>query len=201
VNDDFSTLPNDKELENWNIYSPAWARVGVEKYKDQKCLSLQDKDEFDYAMATRLFPPSEKINVEFTVEAGQNDRGTLFVELQNEKNTAALRLIFDADGALKSKTGYRMKDMMKYQPNQKYTLRIEAQTSNRYFEVFVDDKKVGNGLFFAPVASLQQIVFRTGAVRRYPNVDTPTDQDFDVKQNGKPIQEAKWWISSVKTWN
>lgn len=200
ANDVFIDLPENKELENWNIYSPAWARVGVEIHNGQKCLSLQDKDEFDYAMAERLFPPSEKINLEFTVESGQNDHGSLYVELQNEKNTAALRLIFDADGAMKTKAGYRMKDLMKYQTNRKYTVRIEAQTSNRYFEVFVDGKNVGNGLFFAPVASLQQVVFRTGQVRRFPNVDTPTDQDFDVKQVGKPISVANWWIGSVKTW-
>ena len=93
-----------------------------------------------------------------------------------------------------------MKELTKYQANQKYTVRIEAQTSTRFFEVFVDGKKVGNGLFYAPVASLQQLVFRTGEVRRYPNIDTPTDQDFDVKQDGKPLAEAKWWISSIKTW-
>jgi len=67
--------------------------------------------------------------------------------------------------------------------------------------VFVDGKNVSNGLFFAPVASLQQIVFRTGEVRRYPNIDTPTDQDFDVKQDGKPVKEANYWISSLKTSN
>jgi hypothetical protein len=189
------------ELENWNIYSPAWAKVGVEKHHDQKCLSLQDKDEFDYAMAVRLFPPSEIVKVEFKVEVGQNDHGALYFELQNEKNTAAMRLVFDSDGTLKIKAGYRMRNLMKYQPNQKYTIRIEAQTSNRYFEVFIDDKKVGSGLFFTPVASLQQLVFRTGEVRHYPNVDTPTDQDFDVKQDGKPIPEANFWISSVKTRN
>ncbi|MCX6237942.1 MAG: six-hairpin glycosidase [Bacteroidia bacterium] len=201
VQDVFNELPEGKELDNWNIYSPVWAKVGVEKHLGQKCLSLQDKDEFDFAMATRLFPLSEKIKVEFTVEPGQNDHGTLFVELQNEKNTAALRLIFDADGKLKTKAGYRPKNLLNYQANRKYNVRIEAQTSNRYFEVFVDDKNVGNGLFFAPVASLQQIVFRTGEIRRFPNVDTPTDQDFDVKQDGKQAQEANYWISSVKTWN
>lgn len=200
VQDVFNDLPDGKELENWNIYSPVWARVEIEKHQNRKCLLLNDQDEFDYAMAERLFPPSEKINVEFTVEPGQNDHGDLYVELQNEKNTAALRLVFDADGKLQTKAGYRMRNLMSYQPNQKYTVRIEAQTANRYFDVFVDGKKVGSGLFFAPVASLQQIVFRTGEVRRFPNVDTPTDQDFDVKQDGKPIPEAKYWIESVKTW-
>ncbi|HWS00869.1 MAG TPA: exo-alpha-sialidase, partial [Prolixibacteraceae bacterium] len=201
VNDLFDNLSESRGLENWNIYSPVWAKVGIETRNGRKCLSIQDKDEFDYAMACRLFPSSKKINVEFEVEAAQSNHGTLFVELQNEKNTAALRLVLDADSILKTKAGYRMRNLMTYQANRKYTVRIEAQTSNRYFEVFVDNNKVGNGLFFAPVASLQQIVFRTGEVRRYPDIDTPTDQDFDVKQDGKPLPEAKWWISSLKTWN
>ena len=201
VNELFNELPDGKELDKWNIYSPVWAKAGIEKRHDVKCLSLHDKDEFDFSMATRLFPPSEKIKVEFTIEPGQNNHGTLFIELQNEKNTAALRLIFDADGKLKTKAGYRPKNLANYQANRKYTVRIEAQTSNRYFEVFVDGKNVGNGLFFAPVASLQQIVFRTGETRRFPNIDTPTDQDFDIKQNGKPTDEVNYWISSLKTWN
>lgn len=201
VSDSFNNLPEGKELEKWNIYSPVWAKAGIENHQGVKSLSLQDQDEFDYAIAGRLFPPSEKINVEFTLEAGQNDHGTLFVELQNEKNTAAMRLVFDSDGNLKTKAGYRMRNLSSYEAGKKYVIRIEAQTSNRFFDVFVNEKKVGSGLFFAPVASLQQVVFRTGEVRRYPNVDTPTDQDWDVKQNGKPLPEAKYWIESVKTWN
>ena len=201
LKDIFNDLPENKELENWNIYSPVWARVGIEKRQNVKCLSLRDKDEFDFAMAERLFPPSEKIKVEFTVEPGQNNHGTLYVELQNERNMAALRLIFDADGALKTKAGYRLKNLMNYQANRKYTVRIEAQTANRNFELFIDGENVGNGLFFAPVATLQQVVFRTGEIRRFPNVDTPTDQDFDIKQDGKPLPEAVYWIESVKTWN
>lgn len=200
VNDNFNKLPDGKELDNWNYFSPVWARVGIEKYQGRKCLLLRDKDEFDYALARRLFPPSEDIHVEFTVVPEQNDHGDLYVELQNEKNTAAMRLVFDSAGKLEIKAGYRMKNMMLYEAGQKYTVRIEAHTSNRFFEVFVNDKKVGAGLFYAPVASLEQLVFRTGAVRRFPNVDTPTDQDFDVKQNGEPVQEAKYWIESVKTW-
>lgn len=201
VKDVFKDLPDGRELENWNIYSPIWAEVSIVKDADGKGLVLHDKDLFDYAMASRVFPASEKINVEFTMKPLQNSHGSLYVELQNEKNTAALRLIFDKDGFLKNKAGYRMSNLMKYEPGKKYTIRIEAQTSNRFFTVFVDDKKAGSGLFFAPVASLQQLVFRTGEVRRFPTVDTPTDQDFDLPQDGKPLPEAAFWIGSVKTWN
>lgn len=201
VTDTFNELPEGKELADWNIYSPVWARVGIEKNDKRKCLLLQDQDEFDYAVATRLFPVSEKINVEFTLEAAQNDHGVLQVELQNEKNTGALRLVFDTDGVLRHKAGYRMSKLMNYEANRKYTIRIEAQAANRFYTVFIDGKEAGKGLCFAPVASFQQLVFRTGEVRRFPNVDTPTDQDWDVKQDGKPLPNAKFRIESVKTWN
>ena len=141
VNEDFALLPGNKELEDWNIYSPLWAKVGIEQRNGQKCLAIQDKDPFDYAVAGRLFPPSEKITVEFSVEPGQNDHGALYVELQNEKNTAAMRLVFDADGVLKTKAGYRMKELMKFQANQKYTLRIEAMTSNRPYRESLGKKE------------------------------------------------------------
>ena len=201
VNDTFNDLPDGEELEGWNIYSPLWAGVSIEKRDNQKYLLLRDKDEFDYAMATRLFPPSAAVNVEFTVDAGQNDHGTLFIELQDCRNAAAMRLVFDSDGVLKTKAGYRMKNLMKYNAGQEYKIRIEARTSDRYFDVYIDDEKTGNGLFFTPVSALQQIVFRTGEVRRFPNVDTPTDQNFDVKQDNNPLQEAFYLVKSVKTWN
>ena len=201
VTDVFNEMQDGKELENWNIYSPLWAGVSIEKDQNTKGLMLRDSDPFDYAMAGRVFPASEKINVEFTVKPAQNNHGSLYVELQNEKNTSAMRLVFDKDGLLKNKAGYRMSNLMKYEPNRKYTIRIEAQTSNRFFTVYIDGKKVGNVLFFAPVATVQQLVFRTGEVRRFPNVDTPTDQDFDIPQDGKPVPEAVYWIESVKTWN
>ena len=201
VSEVFNDLPSGKELENWNISSPLWAKVKIDNYRGIKCLLLQDEDEFDYAMAMRLFPPSSQVKTEFMIEPGQNDHGTLFIELQDQKNTAALRLIFDSDGILKTKAGYRLKNIMNYQPGKVYKIRIEAQTGTRFYTVFTDDREAVKGLFFAPVASLQQIVFRTGPVRRFPDVDTPTDQDFDVKQDGKPIPEATYRISSLKTWN
>jgi hypothetical protein len=50
------------------------------------------------------------------------------------------------------------------------------------------------------VHSLQRIMFRTGEVRRYPNADTPTDQDFDVENPGEQDKEAVFYIKSLKTY-
>ena len=199
VTDIFSEMEDGSELNRWNIYSPCWAPVKIEKNAGEKWLILRDKDVFDYAKATRLFPATDRANVEFIIKTGQNNTGILHVELQNEKHTPALRLIFDNDGILKYKAGYRINRLKEYQPDREYSIRIEATTHNRFYNVYLNGKKVLTRLFFAPVHQLDKIVFRTGEVRRFPNADTPTDQDFDIEQDGKPVDEAVFYIKSLKT--
>ena len=36
-------------------------------------------------------------------------------------------------------------------------------------------------------------------MRRFPNADTPTDQDFDVDQSNAKVSEAVYYIKSLKT--
>ena len=47
---------NASALNNWNIFSPLWCRVQVEK----NALALYDSDPFDYAKAERILPGSKK---------------------------------------------------------------------------------------------------------------------------------------------
>jgi len=200
VNDVFDQMPANQELDRWNIFSPVWARVSVEKDTESKrCLVLHDQDEFDYARAERLFPASDSVSAEFTIKAGQNDHGRLDIELLDGKGTAALRLTFDADGYLKQKNGYRLKNIMAYRPGQVYTIRIEATAPTRFYTVYINGQRKSAGLFFAPVHQLERIAFRTGEVRRFPDIDTPTDQDYDVPQTGKPAPEAVYHIYSLMT--
>lgn len=199
VNDVFSEMAAGKELDRWNIFSPLWASVKIENTGGSRWLSLKDKDAFDYATASRLFPSTKEADVEFTIKTGQKDSGKLDIELQDEKNTAAIRLTFDADGFLKYKAGYRLNNLLAYEAGKEYTIRIVATTADRFYDVYVNRKKETRRLFFAPVKELDKIVFRTGDVRRFPDADTPTDQDYDVKQNGKPIKEASFYIKSFKT--
>lgn len=199
VDEVFSEMKAGAELDRWNIFSPAWAPIKIEEQDGQRWLTMRDKDEFDYAKATRLFPATDKPDVEFTIKTGQNDTGVLHIELQDEKNTAAIRLIFDNDGILKYKAGYRVNRMREYEANKEYTIRVEATTADRFYNVYIDGERVLRRIFFAPVHQLDKIVFRTGEVRRFPNADTPTDQDFDVLQTGKPVSEASYFIKSLKT--
>jgi hypothetical protein len=200
VDDVFEQTDEKSALQKWNIYSPLLAPARMEKTPDGKrCLVLRDADKFDYAKAERLFPPSGKLNIEFSITPLQADRGNLHIELQDAKGTVAVRLIFDADGEFRTKAGARYKNMMRYRANEKYVVNVSFQTHTRSYNVRVNGKEMGTYLFFAPVESLERIVFRTGEPRYFPTPDTPADQTYDVKDAGESDSLAEFYIHSLKT--
>lgn len=200
VNEIFEQMEAGSELNRWNIFSPLWAPVTIEKdASGVRNLTIADADECDYAKAERLFPRSENVAVEFKLKADQADHGQLDIELMDEKGMAALRLSFNAEGQFQQKNGYRMKNILAYESGKTYDIRIELTCGNRFFYVYVDGQKKSTGMCFAPVQAVERICFRTGDVRRFPDVDTPTDQDWDRKQNGLPLQAASWSIYSLTT--
>ena len=199
-NEVFTAMKNGEELKYWNIFSPIYAPVAIEKIADgTKALVLRDKDKFDFAKAERVIPESKKVAVEFTIIPQQADKGLLHIDFQDGKGTTAVRLIFDADSAFKAKVGYRNSGIMKYEAGKEYNVRIELDRHKRMFNIFVNGQSKGTKLFFAPVASFKRVTFRTGEIRRFPDADTPTDQNFDLKNAGELDKEAVYIIKSFKT--
>lgn len=200
ANEDFNTMPAGKELEKWNIFSPLWAPVSIDKAPDgTKALTLKDHDPFDYAKAERVVPASKKLLTEFTIIPAQDNTGRLDIEFQNEKGHPAIRLTLDSAGQFITKAGYRLKSFMKYEAGKAYHITLKMNTDTRFYTVNVNGKDVLNGLFFAPVLSVNRVVFRTGATRRFPDADTPTDQDYDLKNPGSDAPLAVYYIKSFKT--
>ncbi|MDI9865564.1 six-hairpin glycosidase [Flectobacillus sp. DC10W] len=197
INETFDKMPEGKELELWNIYSPLWAKVGIEKAPDgTKALTLHDKDPFDFAKAERVIPEATKTTITFTIIPAQNNKGLLHIEFQDEKGTPAARLIFDSDSTLKAKVGYRNSGVQAYETGKSYEIRVELDRYKRMYDIYINGQKKGTRLQFAPVASFRRVVFRTGEVRRFPNADTPTDQDFDVPKAGEQAPEAIFYIKN-----
>lgn len=196
VNDDFEKLPKGKELEMWNIYSPLWAPVKVEN----GALVLKDKDPFDFAKAERLFPASKKIITSFSVTPKQNDFGLLEIELQDAKGMASIRLTFDTAGNLSGKAGARYKNFMKYEAGKSYDIKLKLDAHTRFYSLTVNGKEMSLSLAFQPVGDVSRIVFRTGDARRFPDVDTPADQTYDLKNAGESEKkEAVYSIKYLKT--
>lgn len=199
VDENFNAIPDGKELAKWNYNSGLWTPVSIEKTSNgTKALALQDWDPFDYAKAERVIPSSKHIVVEFSVTPQQSSNGNLDIEFTDSKGTPGVRLSFDSTGALITKAGYRNKNLTKYAANETYNIKIDLNTDNRFYTVTVNGK-ASSGLFFAPLASIDRVVFRTGGTRRFPNADTPTDQNFDLPNGGEQDKKAVYYISSFKT--
>jgi hypothetical protein len=199
VNESFDQLSTINDLKFWNIYSPLWAPVLIDKQEGKVVLALKDKDPFDYAKAERIIPASKKLVVEFKVKPAQNNHGLLSIEFQDGKGAAAIRLSFDSSGNFHTKAGYRNRNLAKYNANEWYHIKLEINTENRFYTVSVNGKNPVNNIFFAPIADVERIVFRTGEVRRFPDADTPTDQMYDLPNPGAAAPEAAYYIGSLIT--
>jgi hypothetical protein len=201
VNDDFTQLPAATALKEWNIYSPLWAPVAIEKGRDgAQVLAIKDKDPFDYGKAEHVLPAAKKMTATFSVTPQQNDRGNLHIEFQDAKGNAGIRLVFDSTGTLIVKAGYRNRNIIKYEAGKLYDITVSLNTEARFYTVSVNGKQEGgNQVFFAPMENVQRISFRTGDVRRFPDSDTPTDPMYDLPNPGAQAKEAVYYIRSVKT--
>lgn len=199
VNDVFENMPAGEELKRWNVYSPLWAPVTIEKQAGTKCIVLKDWDTFDYAKVERLFPPSKKMEIDFSVTPAQNDKGVMHIELQDAKGATATRFIFNPDGTLTLKAGARYKNISSYKAGERCDFHITFNTSTRFFTLSVNGKNAGNYLFYAPVETVERIVFRTGEPRSFPTPDTPADQDYDLKNAGATDPQAAFYIHALKT--
>jgi hypothetical protein len=110
-----------------------------------------------------------------------------------------VRISFDSTGNFITKAGYRNRNLMRYNAGEPYNIRIELNTDNRFYYLTVNGKALPAGLFFAPLSSIDRIVFRTGPVRRFPDADTPTDQSYDLPNAGSQDRKAAYYITSLKT--
>src|SRR5262245_35147631 len=139
VNDDFTKLPAASALKEWNIYSPMWAPVAIEKVSDgTQVLAIKDKDPFDYGKAEHVLPAAKKMMATFSVTPQQNDRGDLHIEFQDSKGNAGIRLVFDSTGTLYVKAGYRNRSITKYEAGKEYEITVSLNTDARFYTVTVN---------------------------------------------------------------
>lgn len=195
ADDDFSQFTELSQLTDWNIYSPVWAPVSL----DKNGLLLQDKDPFDYAKIERKIPATKELKVAFDLQAGQNNKGTLQIEFLDENGIACSRLELTADGVFRAKGGSRFGNIMKYEAGKTYHVEALLSVANRSIQVFVDGKKAGTRMFYAPVAAIERIAFRTGELRQFPTPETPADQTYDLPNAGAQDALSTFRVANFKT--
>ena len=182
-------------LTCWNIYSPLYAPVTL----NDGWLTLTDSDPFDYARVERKIPATKELKVSFDLKAGQSDRGLLQIEFLDTHGTACSRIELTAEGIMRCKGGARYGNLIKYQADSVYHVEAILSVSRRVAEVYINGKKAGQRMFFAPVESIERVMFRTGSERRFPDVDTPADWDGILDNAGEREPEATFAIANVIT--
>lgn len=201
VDDDFSACTSLADLTDWNLYSPLWAPVSLERKEGRTWLTLSDRDPFDYAKVERVFPAGKRMAFSFILMAEQNDRGTLQIEFLDENGIACTRLELTPDGLFRAKGGARFANLMAYEAGRSYDVKVVLSTEDRNIEVFVDGKKVGTRMFYAPVASVCRMAVRTGKRREFPTPETPADQEYDLPDAGGQEPLAVFRLTGVKSEN
>ena len=196
-------IPNGKTVGNnglamltaWNIYSPVYAPVTL----NDGWLTLTDSDPFDYARVERKIPATKELKVCFDLKARQNNRGLLQIEFLDTQGTACSRIELTDEGQMRCKGGARYGGLGQYAPNTTYHFEVVLSISRRVAEVYINGKKAGQRMFFAPVESIERVMFRTGAERRFPDIDTPADWDGTLDHAGEREPEATFAIAALRT--
>ena len=121
------------------------------------------------------------------------------IEFLDENGIACSRLELTPDGLFRAKGGARFGNLLKYEPGKTYKVEVELSVANRMVIVYVDGKKVGQRMFFAPVPAIERVMFRTGAQRTYPTVDTPADWYGILPNAGEQEPLCTYRIAHFKT--
>lgn len=196
ADDDFSKYKNLSELRTWNLYSPIMAPVSL----DGKWLRLSDSDPFDYAVAERKIPATSLLRTTFNVRPSQNRNGLLQIEFKDERGTACTRIEFTPDGFIRVKNGARYGNVMPYEPGKVYHFDATLDAAHRQLTLTVNGKQTKR-IFFAPVHNVERIMFRTGAERTFPTIDTPADWYGTLPNAGATDTLASYAISDFKTFD
>lgn len=199
ADEDFGKFGKLSELDMWNIYSPVWAPVSLQKKDGKTWLTLSDKDPYDVSKVERKIPPTRELTVEFDLMAEQNDHGDLLIEFVDDEGTACARLDLTPEGEFRSKGGARYGKILNYEPGKPYHVKVDLSLDNRNSTVYVNGEKKATRMLFAPVHEVERVVFRTGKHSDYPNVDTEADQYNDMPRANDVDKEATYRIANFKS--
>ena len=205
INDVFNDMKDGMELNEWNIYSPLWAPVKIEKSNEgEKNLVLRDKDRYDYAKATRIFKPGINIQIKFNITPSQTN-GDLFVELQNMKGEVAASIIFDQHGDLKVSNMRAYNSIGKYETGKSYNFSLVSNPDGK-FMLNVNGKEINNLRWTSSyIGPVERIVFRTGESFVKPRPDPVLNEaelqidegSIDLPFCGEAENEVSFLIKSL----
>ena len=196
AHDGFDRYSSLADMTDWNIYSPLWAPVRL----DGEWLTLSDRDPYDYAKVERLIPPTKELTAEFDVRASQTDHGALHIEFADDRGNVCSRIIVGDDGAIRVKGGARSSTIVKsYAAGETYHIKAVLSADSHSGTYYVNGRKATSRQFDTPVEAVTRLIFRTGPLFDYPDIETPPDQTEDMPRADEEDEPATFAIADVTT--
>lgn len=139
VTDDFSELTPGGEVTDWNIYSPLWAPVAVERLEGKNVVTLSDTDPYDRAKAERAIPPAQvgKVTVRIMIQQIGADNAPMRIEWQDRKGAVPFFVTFGADAVLRAKGNGVYHDLCGYETGVWYTLETTFDCAQNRWQISV----------------------------------------------------------------
>ncbi len=206
VHDDFTGLTPRGVIPDWNIYSPLWAPVSLERYPlpenpGNLAIRLRCRDPYQYAKAERVFPASRRIRIRTAIQPRQNYFGQLQIDLVDRRGCCIFRVTFADDRTIRLKHGNGFAPACTYGGDW-YELDFTVDCYTKTVNLTINGQKYTGMRFFGNVTTVERIIFRTGAVRTSPAIDYDAEFDtpHDLPDAGIPLkQEAVYYINYLYT--
>jgi hypothetical protein len=172
-------LPVKPNGDGWNLYSPRWASATIES---DGSVRLEDRDPYDYASATRVFPQRAAATISFdvVVEHFADEAGdTLEMDLIGQRGARLIRLRLAQPAA-----GQKLR----------YALRADAGRGR--YDLTRDGKPLATNVPFTELSdTINRMTFRTGAYRNVGGAN-PVDPQTDRPHTPVAFRVVNFALSS-----
>jgi hypothetical protein len=170
VDQDFENVTSVADLEMWNLHIPLWAPVSlaVDPITGNKCLELRDEEPYDYAKVERIFPKSEKVEIQFRLNPKIVSQGfALEIEVQDQCGVRPMRLRVDQNWLGVDRKKIQI-DPVRIQTDAWQDITLQLDCTSQSYDLFVNGTMAIDDIPFAEhVTALERIVFRTGPYRGF----------------------------------
>jgi len=188
IRDDFQGVRPGRFVSGWNTYSPQWAPVAIAVEGTNHFLRIEDRDACDYASAMRVFPQSSRARLAFQVRAHQSGSTTAPLEIDVVSGNGARAVVLSlnpANGQITTWNGDTPQSLRSYPTGAWTSVEMLVDCVARLYDLNVEGNAVLTGAaFLEPAASVERIVFRTGAFRL---------RDFDRR----PYMDGTWLTGRI----
>jgi hypothetical protein len=188
VRDDFQNHEPGCLIQGWNTYSPQWAPVVIAVEGANRFLRIEDRDPWDYASVTRVFPQSTLARLAFQVRAHQTGPtgAPLEIDVVSSDGARAVAIsLHPTSGEITAWNGGMQQTIRAYSTNEWISVELIVDGAARQYNLKVDGTNVLHDAAFRETAStVDRIVFRTGAFRL---------RDFDRR----PHEDGMWLTNRI----